>query len=214
MTRRLALLGAGGHGKVVADSALCAGWQEVVFFDDAWPSLQACGPWPVQGGSDQLAQRLSDFAGVLVTIGNSAIRLDKLRWLQGLGAPLVSVIHPGAIVSRYASIGAGSVIMPGAVVNVEARLGLACIINTGASVDHECQLADGVHLSPGATLSGQVSVGQASWIGAGAVVRQGLSVGCKVTVGAGAVVVRPVADALTVVGNPARVLSVSSPAQS
>lgn len=206
MKGRLALLGAGGHGKVVADAALCAGWQEVVFFDDAWPRLQACGPWPVRGGSDQLVQQLAGFDGVAVTIGHNTVRLDKLCWLQGLGAPLVSVIHPAATVSGHASIGLGSVIMPGAVVNVEARLGLACIVNTGATVDHECQLADGVHISPGATLSGQVSVGQAAWIGAGAVVRQCLAIGRQAVVGAGAVVVRPVADGLTVVGNPAREL--------
>lgn len=206
MMRRLALFGAGGHGKVVADAALCAGWQDIAFFDDAWPKLRTCGAWPVLGGSAALAQRLKEFDGAVVTIGGNTIRLDKLRWLQGLDAPLVSVVHPGAIVSRYASIGLGSVIMPGAVVNVDARLGLGCIVNTGATVDHECQIGDGVHISPGATLSGQVSVGQATWIGAGAVVRHCVSVGQQATVGAGAVVLRPVADGLTVVGNPARVL--------
>jgi len=211
MMRRLALLGAGGHGKVVADSALCAGWQEVVFYDDAWPGVQSCGPWPVAGNSEQLRLDLAGFDGVVVTIGNNAIRLDKQRWLQQGGAALVSVVHPAACVSRYASIGPGSVVMAGAVLNIDAKLGQACIINTGATVDHDCQLADGVHVSPGAHLSGEVQVGQASWIGAGAVVRQGLSIGRSVTVGAGAVVVKPISEGMTVVGNPARVLVRSDP---
>ena len=206
MMRKLALLGAGGHGKVVADSALCAGWQEVVFYDDAWPRVQSCGPWPVAGNSEQLRLDMAGFDGVVVTIGNNAVRLDKQRWLQQGGAALVSVVHPAACVSRYASIGPGSVVMAGAVLNIDAKLGKACIINTGATVDHDCQLADGVHVSPGAHLSGEVQVGQASWIGVGAAIKQGVTLGERVMVGAGAVVIRSVADDVTVVGNPARVM--------
>jgi len=206
MKRRLALLGAGGHGKVVADAALCAGWQEVVFYDDAWPRVQSCGPWPVAGPCDRLRQDLAGFEGVLVTIGNNPVRLDKHRVLQQWGAPLVTVVHPAASVSRHASLGSGSVVMAGAVIQIDARLGQACIINTGATVDHDCLLGDGVHVSPGAHLSGEVHVGAASWIGVGAVVRQGLNIGGAVTVGAGAVVVKPVSEGLTVAGNPARIL--------
>lgn len=206
MTRRLALLGAGGHGKVVADAALCAGWHEVVFYDDAWPRVQASGTWPVVGASEQLVRDLPTLGGVIVTIGRNATRLDKQRWLQSLGAPLVSIIHPAATISRFAALGPGCVVMASAVVNVDASIGQACIINTGATVDHDCQLADGVHISPGAHLSGQVNVGEASWVGVGAVVRQGLIIGRGVMVGAGAVVVKPVPDDLTVIGNPARPL--------
>lgn len=206
MKGRLALLGAGGHGKVVADAALCAGWQEVVFYDDAWPQAQSNGIWPVVGSSEQLVRDLLALDGVLVTIGHNTTRLQKHRWLQSQAAPLVSVVHPAAVVSRHAQVGLGCVVMPGAVINVDARLGQASIINTGATVDHDCQLGDGVHVSPGATLSGQVNVGEASWIGAGAVVRQCLHIGQDVVVGAGAVVVKSVPDAQTVVGNPAHSL--------
>lgn len=206
MTRRLALLGAGGHGKVVADCALLCGWEDVVFYDDAWPRTAVNGPWPVQGTSEDLKRDLPRYAGVVVTIGSNRIRLDKLRWLQDLGAPLVSVVHPGAHVSGFAHLGLGTVVMAGAVINIDASIGQACIVNTGATVDHDCQLADGVHISPGAHLSGQVSVGEASWIGTGAVVRQCLDIGPDVTVGAGAVVVKAITGAVTVVGNPARIL--------
>jgi sugar O-acyltransferase (sialic acid O-acetyltransferase NeuD family) len=206
MMRRLALLGAGGHGKVVADSALCAGWQEVVFYDDAWPGVQSCGPWPVAGNSEQLLLDMAGFDGVVVTIGSNAVRLDKQRWLQQVGAALVSVVHPAACVSRYATIGLGSVVMAGAVLNIDVKLGQACIINTGATVDHDDQLADGVHLSPGAHLGGGATVGECSWIGLGASVREGVSIGRNVRIGAGAAVVASAADDVTLVGVPARPL--------
>lgn len=204
--RTLALLGASGHGKVVADAAMELGWQAVVFFDDAWPDVSANRHWHVVGNMAALLKRLNEFDGVLVAIGNCAVRWEKHRILKAAGARLATVVHPRACVSAFAEIGAGTVVMGGAVVNVDAVIGEACIVNTGATVDHDCVLADAVHLSPGAHLSGNVLVAGCTWIGVGAVVRQGIVIGAGAMIGAGAVVVAPVADGLTVIGNPARVM--------
>ncbi|MFC5461624.1 acetyltransferase [Massilia niabensis] len=203
----LALLGASGHGKVVADAALCSGWREVVFFDDAWPAVVMNGPWPVAGNTAALLACLREFDGVAVSIGNAAVRCLKQSELADAGAKLATIIHPRACVSQFARICEGSVVMAGAVVNADASIGKACIINTGATVDHDCRLADGAHISPGAHLAGNVTVGVNSWVGIGATVRQGICIGDGAMVGAGAVVVKPVADRATVVGNPAAPLA-------
>ncbi len=201
--KRLALLGASGHGKVVADAALAGGWDAVEFFDDAWPRRQQNGPWPVAGDSAALRARLQDFHGVIVSIGNCGVRWEKHKALQAAGAPMVTVVHPAAMVSRYAVLGVGTVVMAGAVVNIDADVGQAGIINTGATVDHDCRLSDAVHICPGAHLSGYVHVGHGSWVGVGSAVKQGMTIGQRVMVGAGAVVVQSVPDGLTVAGNPA-----------
>ena len=202
--KRLAILGASGHGKVVADIAERLGWSEIRFFDDRWPGHERNGVWPVVGDAAALLAAASGHDGVVVAIGDNAARLTRHRDLQRAGVEPVVLCHPSASRSPRAAIGAGSVLMAGAVVNVDSQLGEAVIINTGATVDHDCRLGDAVHLSPGAHLAGNVQVGAGSWIGIGAVVRQGVRIGSRVVVGAGAVVLNDVPDDATVVGVPAR----------
>lgn len=204
--KRLALLGASGHGKVVADLAICAGWQEVVFFDDAWPQLKENGAWKVSGDSKLLLEHVNEFDGVLVSIGDCAIRWHKHRELKAAGAPLVTLTHPKACVSSMVRLGAGSVVMAGVVINVDVIMGEAGIVNTGATIDHDCILGSAVHVSPGAHLSGNINVRNGSWIGLGALIKQGVTIGERVTVAAGAVVLSSVADGKTVAGVPAREL--------
>lgn len=203
--KRIALLGAGGHGKVVADAALRSGWRHVDFFDDAWPNRDKNGPWPVVGNCSALLERLSDYEGVLVSLGDCRARWERQVEFEAAGARLATVIHPSATVSDHAFVGAGTVVMAGAVVQVGASIGSACIVNTGATVDHDCILEAAVHIAPGANLAGNVTVGHGSWIGIGAAVKQGIAIGSGVLIGAGAVVVQSVPDDQTLIGNPARV---------
>lgn len=204
---RLAIFGSGGHGRVVADAADASGlWQEIVFYDGKWPGLHASGAWQVVGAQQELLNQARTYDGVVVAIGNNAIRLQIQQTLADAGAKIATIIHPSACVSRHSDIGAGTVIFAKAVVNIGAQLGKACIINTAATVDHDCILADGVHVSPGANLAGATQVGRASWIGIGACSRQVIHIGDNVIVGAGSVVVKDIPGGQTVAGNPAKEL--------
>ena len=202
---RLAILGASGHGKVVADAAELAGWDEVVFFDDAWPELTKNGPWAVVGDTAALLKDVKGFDGVVVAIGNNRIRQVKQRELAVSGGRLVTVVHPAAVVSEYALVGAGSVVFANAVINACADVGEGCIVNTGAVVEHDCVVGGFAHVSPNAVLAGGVKVGPLAWVGGCASVRQLIEVGEGVVVGMGAVVTKDVPPGVTVVGNPAKV---------
>lgn len=201
---KIAILGASGHGKVVADIAELNGYNTIDFFDDRFPALSGLEHWRVLGSTEDLLQRALDYDAVLVAIGNNAIRLAKHHHLLQVGATLGTLIHPSAVISRYAKVGVGSVIMANCVINAFSKIGEASIINTAATIDHDCILADGVHVSPGANLAGGVSVGESSWLGIGCQVKQLITIGNAVVVGAGATVVSNIDDHKTVVGSPAK----------
>jgi len=204
----LVILGASGHGKVVAEAAtLARKWSEIVFFDDAWPCLRVNGRWPVVGDTTALLADFPTGAGAVVAIGDNRIRLAKSELLRAKGVDLVNIVHPAATVSDSVILAGGCVVLAGAVINIDSCLGLACIVNTGATVDHDGVLGAGVHVSPGAHLAGGVKVGAESWVGIGAVVRELVVIGNRAVIAAGAVVIDGVPDDVTVGGVPARIIN-------
>tara|TARA_R110000851_G_scaffold319526_1_gene483987 strand:- start:3816 stop:4433 length:618 start_codon:yes stop_codon:yes gene_type:complete len=202
----LAILGASGQGKVIADAAEQSGWESIFFFDDAWPERTSNGSWSVIGSSAELVADLEKFDGVVVGIGDNRIRRLKLQELGAAGASIVSVIHPSAVVSPCARLGLGAVVFANAVINSEVVIGPGAIINTGAVIEHDCLLGECVHVSPNATLAGGVVLGQLVWVGANACVKQQVSIGDEAVVGMGSVVLRNVIAGQVVAGNPAKPL--------
>ena len=202
---KLILIGAGGHGKVVADAAVCSNqWKEIVFVDKRYPHLLNAGHWPVINDHSILNELDKDIFDYIVAVGDNNIRYDLHNELKKKGFNLVNVIHPSAEISDYATLGIGNALLAHAVVNVDTKIGDACILNTATTVDHDCIISNGVHISPGAHLAGQVKVGKYSWIGIGATVKQSVVIGENVILGAGAVAIEDIPDGKTAVGIPAR----------
>jgi acetyltransferase EpsM len=199
---RLLVWGAGGHGKVVLDVAMATGrYSDISFFDDGPPKAKEFCHCPLTGSFDGLTPEGSE---VVIAIGSNEARARCFECAQRMGWQPATLIHPTAIVSPSARIGAGTVVMPRAVVNADAEIGENCIINTAAVVEHDCRIADHVHLSPGVVLGGAVTVGPFAHMGLGAIALPGSEINDWATVGAGAVVLRSVESGETVVGVPAR----------
>jgi len=200
----LLILGAGGHGRVVADLADESGrYQRIAFLDDTAGAAEKNAPWPILGRMSDLSRYRSEFEAAFVAVGDANKRLELLARAESNGYTIATLVHPAAFVSRRAALESGTVVCAGAVVQVNARVGRGCIVNTGSSIDHDCVLGTGVHLCPGAHLAGSVVVGEHTWIGIGASVIQGLSIGSRVTIGAGAAVVANVMNDRTIGGVPA-----------
>lgn len=193
---KLIIIGASGHGKVVADIAALNGYKDIVFLDDD-ESVKECAGWPVIGKSTAAPE-----GEVFVAVGNAETRKKLMKLYKDRIQPVL--IHPCAVVADGVEIGDGTVVMAGAVINPGARTGKGCIINTSSSVDHDCSVADFVHISVGAHLSGTVVVGMGTWIGAGATVINNVNICGGCMIGAGAVVIKDINEPGTYVGVPAK----------
>ncbi|RNA67741.1 acetyltransferase [Alteribacter keqinensis] len=203
MKNKLLIIGASGHGKVVADIALNTNrWQSISFLDDN-ENLKFSLGLAVIGKSNEAIRHINDF-DIFVGIGNNAIRKKIQESLEVEGATIPTLIHPNAILGGQVEVASGTAVMAGVVINCSTKIGKGCIINTGATLDHDNIIEDFVHISPGVHLAGTVNVGQGSWLGIGSIVSNNINVASNSIVGAGAVVVKDITETGTYVGVPAR----------
>ena len=196
--KKLSIIGASGHGRVVAEIAKLNGYDEIEFYDDN-ESLKTCGQYPVVGNCRIATKAKND---TFVAIGNANYRKAIMTELAGRTFPCL--IHPSAVISEDVIIGAGTVIMAGAIVNPGVRIGTGCILNTCSSVDHDCIVGDFVHVAVGAHLCGSDNIGPGTWVGAGVTIINNVNVCGNCLLGAGAVVVKDIKEVGTYIGVPAR----------
>lgn len=192
---RLVIIGASGHGKVIADIALKNGYQDIMFLDDN-EEITECAGFPVIGKTTEAKYMDGD---KIIAIGNAKIREQIQKQID-----TITLIHPDAVISRRVRLGRGTVIMAGAVINSDTVIGDGCIINTGSSVDHDCKIGDYVHVSVGAHVAGTCEIGKGTWIGAGAVVSNNIKICDDCMIGVGSVVIKNIKENGTYVGVPAK----------
>ena len=193
---RLIIIGASGHGKVVADIAMLNGYKDIVFLDDN-VNIKNCSVWSVIGKSNEAPE-----GDIFVAVGNSDIRRRLMEFYKDKVKPVL--IHPKAVVANDVMIGEGSVVMAGAIINPGAKVGKGVIINTSSSIDHDCSVGDYCHISVDAHLCGTVIVEDNVWVGAGATVINNINICSNCTIGAGAVVVKNIDKRGVYVGVPAK----------
>ena len=203
MNNKLLIIGASGHGKVVADIALKMNkWTSVEFLDDNTTIKTVMG-LNVIGTSKNMLNYINEYE-IFVGIGDNAIRRRILEKLKSAGATIPILVHPNAVIGSEVSVESGTVVMAGVVINCCTRIGQGCIINTGASVDHDNFIGDFVHVSPGARLAGTVRVGQESWLGIGSVISNNIDITNRTIIGAGSVVINHINEPGRYIGTPAR----------
>lgn len=194
----LVIIGAGGHGRVVADIAQKSGTYDTILFLDDENEKETMG-LPVVGKASD-AEKYINTEDIFVAIGNNDIRAKFIEGLIEMGARIPTLIHPSAVIGACVEIGAGTAIMAGAVVNPCVKIGKGVILNTCCSVDHDCVVGDYCHVSVGAHVSGTVYIGEKVWIGVGSAIKNNISICANSIIGAGAVVVKDITEEGTYIG--------------
>jgi sugar O-acyltransferase (sialic acid O-acetyltransferase NeuD family) len=195
----VAVIGAGGHAKVVVATLLASGIEVKWILDDDFAKWGArLLGIPIVGPTASLSTL--GCKGAVLGIGDNATRRRLAAELQ---VEWATVVHPAAWVDPTVQIGRGTVIFAGAIIQADTVVGAHAIINTRASVDHDCIIGDFGHVAPGASLAGSVTVGEGAFLGIGSAAVPLAKIGAWATVGAGAVVLGEVPPGATVVGVPA-----------
>ena len=184
---KIAIFGAGGHGKVAADIAISNGYKEILFFDDNIKKNQINNIGRYCGNINK-ALGLDLKIPIFVAIGENLIREKIYEKFKNKSKTFVSLIHPSAVVSHYAKIGKGVIVMPNAVINAHSKISKGNIINTSSSIDHDCSISKFCHICPGVNIAGNVKIGQFSFIGVGSKVSNNLKIGKNVYVTGGSFV--------------------------
>lgn len=174
---RLLVVGAGGHGRSVAEAAVLSDQFEVVgFLDDRLLVGTTVFNAVVLGSIASMSQHLAAIDQAIVALGNNTLREKIFQQLTEAGFKFASVVHPRSIVSPSASLGAGSVVMAGAIVGTEASLGIGTIVNCGAVVNHQAKVEAYGHLGVNASMAGGTVLGRNAWMQAGTAIGFGVCV--------------------------------------
>lgn len=198
---KLIIIGAGGHGKVVADVATKMKiYEEILFIDDKKKGDKVLGHEVI--GNYKEIYNYKKTHSFFVAIGNNIIRKKIQEELEINNFSVAKIIHPSVILGSEISIGRGTIVMPGVIINVSTTIGKGCIINTSSSIDHDCVIGDYVHLSPNVSIAGTVEIGTKTWVGIGSSISNNITIGPNVTVGSGSNVIRDIKLKGVYVGNP------------
>lgn len=203
MNKKVIIIGASGHGKVIADIVVKSNDIVVGFLDDGISAGTSILGFPVLGKTSDCINYLD--CEFVIGIGNAKIR-RKIAETYGGQLNWYTAIHPSAIIGLKVVICEGTVVMANAIINTSTQIGQHCIINTGAIVEHDNIIDDYVHISPNATLCGVVHIGENTHIGASATIKNVINITSDVVVGAGSVVIKDINEKGTYVGVPARKL--------
>lgn len=204
MHKKVVIIGAGGHAKVIADIVIKS--QDILlgFLDDNLEKGKKviCDYYVLGKIQEALKLKKQDETiEFVIAIGNNEIRKEisnkyKLNYY--------TAIHPSAQIGLETTIEEGTVIMANVCINPSAKIGKHCIINTGAIIEHDNIIEDYVHISPNVSLGGTVKVGENTHVGIGTTVKNKIEICSNCTIGAGAVVVKNIIEAGTYVGVPAK----------
>jgi sugar O-acyltransferase (sialic acid O-acetyltransferase NeuD family) len=207
---KLAVFGASGFSREVADILLTSGVKELVFVDLSPIAHQYFG-FPIF--DESCVPKLKD-QGFIFVIGVGDNKARKRIFEKFPSLPYPNFIHSSASMGfkqfDMLKNRRGNIITAGVRFTNNIQIGDFGIYNLNSTVGHDCMIEDFVNLAPGVNISGNVHMKEGAYVGTNASIFQGkaidekLEIGAYATIGAGAVVLKSVKSFDTVVGVPAR----------
>lgn len=214
---RIILIGSGQHANVVLYNIEEQNLYEVVGILDSdisksgmfFNGIPICGDYNDMSTLEYI-QKEMNVNKFFIGFGNMKFRKIAYDNLSMNGWEAVNVIHPNAIISKYAKIGKGVLIECGCLITPNPIIGNNVVINTGSQVNHDNIIMDHVYIASGVILSGGITIEENSLIDDGVIITLGKRIGKNCIIGAGGIVTKDIPDNAIAYGNPAKPIKFSS----
>ncbi len=205
MSRKLVLIGGGGHCKSVADSVRsCKLYSDVVITDCSLSVEKRINEYPVVGDDNMLSKLYeSGYREAFIAIGSiedNNRRREAYKTAEAIGFSFPNIIDPCASIANESRLTRGGFVGKNTVINSGSTIEQFAIINTGAIIEHDCYIEEFSHISVGAVICGGCHIGKDVFVGAHATVIQGIHVDDKAVLGAGCLVLADVPSGTLVTG--------------
>lgn len=208
MKDRIAIIGSGDLGQLIAYHAVNSCLQEVVgFFDDYKEIGDTVNGIPVIGKLGDIKQSYEKnfFNKCMLGIGYKHMNeREKLFEEVNSYIPFSTIVHPSCIIDKSVTIGEGTFVLPGCVLDKGVKLGKNVLLNTGCVIAHDSEVLDHTFLSPAVKLAGFTVVGKKCVIGINTTIIDNIKIVPEVRTGGGTVVIKNIELPGLYVGNPAR----------
>lgn len=198
--KNLAIIGCGGHSKVVTEIAESIGFKKIFYIDKFMQKKYFLN----REVNPKLIENYDEY--IFVALGDNYKRERVFKEFQNnyKKSQIVSLIHPSAQVSKKCFVDIGSVVMPLCIINSSSKIGKGVILNSNTVVEHDNLIMDFSSLAPSVTTGGNVFVGERSSISISSTIKHNVKVGSDSVIGACSYLNKDVGDNCIFYGNPAK----------
>lgn len=208
MKKRLAILGAGDLGQLIAHHAKSCNFEIAGFYDDFQTQEMAANKFILLGKISDIENdfKISKFDEICIAIGYKHLDFKEkvVENLKSKNIPLASIIHPSAYIDSSAKIGKGVVILPHTTVDAGCTIDDGVLLNTAVCIAHDTHIATCCFIAPAAALAGFIKLEKKCFIGINSTIIDNISICQDTQIGAGAVVTKSITEKGLYVGIPAR----------
>ena len=203
--KKILIIGTGGLAREF--TSWCSNHFDIIGYSSINRSEHSQFNLPGKLYTDDINPQLIGTDLVFLAIASPPTKERIYKKFLNAGFRFPSLMHPSSTVSNLANVGEGVIVSPNCVISPNVTLGKLVTVNFCCGIGHDTTIGDFTQINPGAQLGGFSKIGSRVLIGSGSTILQGISIGADATVGSGSVVFGKVSKGVTVMGNPAKRMS-------